>query len=93
MAVFVAYTELVGGVMILLGFLTRLATIPMLVNMTVALTVVKMKEVHSLLDFVSFDEPLYMIIFLWLMLDGPGIINLDYLLETRLKFSGWPRTP
>lgn len=93
MAALVAYTELVGGAMILFGFLTRLAAIPMLANMTAALTVVKMKEVHSLLDFVSLDEPLYTIIFLGLMLDGPGIISLDYLLKTVLKLHSWPRTP
>lgn len=91
MAPFVAYTELIGGGMILVGLLTRVVAIPMLANMAVAVAMVKIKEVHTLLDFVSFDEPLYMIVFLWLMIDGPGIISLDYLLERLLKLDGWSR--
>lgn len=87
-----AKTELIGGALILVGLLTRIVAIPMIINMLVAITVVKLKEVHSVLDFVSTDEPLYAIVLIWLMLDGAGSISLDYLLEKMADLPGWART-
>ena len=92
MAAVTANTELIGGALILIGLLTRVVAIPMIVNMLVAITVVKMTEVHSLLDFVSLDEPLYAIVLLWLMIEGPGILSFDYLLEKSARLQGWSHT-
>jgi hypothetical protein len=64
----------------------------MIINMLVAITVVKLKEVHSVLDFVSTDEPLYAIALIWLMLDGAGSISLDYVLEKMADLPGWSHT-
>ena len=41
MAPFVGVVEIVGGVLLLAGFLTRLAAIPLLINMLVAITTTK----------------------------------------------------
>ena len=89
MASVTAYIELFGGTLILLGLLTRVVAIPMIINMLVAITVVKLKEVHSVLDFVSIDEPLYAIALIWLTLDGAVSVSFDYLLEKMANLPGW----
>jgi putative oxidoreductase len=77
------YTELIGGALIALGLFTRLASIPLIVNMAVATLTVKLKKVAGLDDFVELDEPLYALSFLWLLVSGPGPVSLDAL-ATRL---------
>ncbi len=79
-----AYTELVGGALIVLGLFTRLASIPLIFNMLVATLTVKLKKVAGLDDFVELDEPLYALSFLWLFISGPGPVSLDAL-ATRLR--------
>lgn len=75
-----AGTEFVGGCLITVGLLTRLTAIPMIINMIVAIAVVVIKNVHGLDDFVEIDEPLYILIFFWLMMSGPGRVSLDALI-------------
>jgi putative oxidoreductase len=82
------YTELIGGTFILIGLFTRLASIPMLINMVVAVIAVKMKEVGGVNDFVELDEPLYGLTFLWLFFVGPGRVSLDHLIVRLLKGRG-----
>lgn len=72
-----AYTELLGGALLVLGLFTRLASIPLFINMLVATLTVKMKKVAGLDDFVELDEPLYALSFLWLLFSGPGPVSLD----------------
>ena len=79
------YTELIGGALVLAGLFTRLASIPMVINMLVALLVVKMKKVSGIDDFVELDEPLYAVSFLWLVFSGPGKASLDHLLSRMLR--------
>jgi len=79
-AVLSAYTECIGGFLIMIGLATRLVSIAMIINMIVAITVVKLKEVHSLTDFANLDEPLYALSFFWLLISGPGCVSLDYLI-------------
>src|SRR5262249_18311432 len=84
------YTELIGGALLTLGLFTRLASIPLFINMAVAVIVVKMKNVAGLNDFVELDEPLYALSFLWLFFVGPGKASLDHLLASlaRRRASG-----
>jgi putative oxidoreductase len=84
-----AYTEFVGGLLIVFGMATRLATIPMIINMMVAILAVNLKRVSSLDDFVELDEPLYALTFLWLLLSGPGWVSFDYI--ARCAFGGLGR--
>src|SRR6201997_1728065 len=74
-----AYTEFIGGLLFVFGIATRLASIPMIINMVVAVLAVNLKRVRSLDDFVALDEPLYALSFLWLLLAGPGWVSVDYL--------------
>ncbi|HEY0179374.1 MAG TPA: DoxX family protein [Dokdonella sp.] len=79
-----AGTELVGGALIVLGLLTRLVAIPMIVNMIVAIALVVIKNVGGVDDFVELDEVVYILIFAWLLIAGPGRASLDALLARRL---------
>lgn len=83
-----AYTEFFGGALTLVGLFTRLVSIPMIINMAVAILTVKIKQISGLNDFVEADEPLYALGFFWLMMAGPGAVSLDYLIERFLKLPG-----
>ena len=47
MAPFVGMVEIVGGALLLAGFLTRLAAIPLIINMLVAMTATKIPILHK----------------------------------------------
>jgi putative oxidoreductase len=79
-----AWTELLGGLFLMLGFLTRLTCIPMIINMLVAIALVVFPNVHGLDDFVELDEVLYVLIFAWLLLAGPGKASVDEWLARQL---------
>lgn len=87
------YTELVGGALVVVGLATRLAAIPLGINMAVATLAVKLAAVEGLDDFVELDEPLYALVFLWLAVAGPGRVSLDHLVWSRLRGAGSPATP
>ncbi|HVN27935.1 MAG TPA: DoxX family protein [Candidatus Binataceae bacterium] len=87
-----AYTEFIGGALTIVGLAMRFVSVPMIINMAVAIMTVKIKDVHGLNDFVELDEPLYALGFFWLMMAGPGAVSLDHLLARILKPEG-PLTP
>lgn len=76
-------TDLVGGALLMLGLGTRLATIPMIVNMLVALAAVVLPGISTLDEFVELDEVLYVAVLFWLFLAGPGKASLDHLIARR----------
>jgi putative oxidoreductase len=76
-----AYTEFIGGFLTIFGIGTRLVSIPMIINMLVAILQVNLKSVHNLDDFVELDEPLYALAYLWLLISGPGWVSVDYLIN------------
>lgn len=78
-----AWTELIGGALLMLGLFTRLTCIPMAINMIVAIAFVVIKNVSGIDEFVELDETLYTLVFVWLMLAGPGKVSLDYFLARR----------
>jgi len=80
-----AYTEWIGGILLVLGLFTRLVSIPLMFNMFVAIVKVKAKEVTGIDDFVEMDEALYMFIFFWLMMAGSGRISVDHLIARALR--------
>jgi len=87
-AVLSGYTELIGGTLVLVGLFTRLVSIPMVINMLVALVSVKLKKLTGLDDFVELDEPLYALAFFWLISSGAGLVSLDHLLWRFLEKKG-----
>lgn len=72
-----ATTEFVGGILIFFGLLTRLTCIPMIINMLVAMIVVVLPKVDNFDGYFEIDEPLYALIFVWLLIAGPGRVSLD----------------
>lgn len=80
-----AGTEFIGGVLMMLGLATRLTMLPMIFNMLVALAVVVLPGVSTLDEFVELDEVLYVAVFVWLLVAGPGRASLDHLIARRVK--------
>lgn len=76
-----AWTELIGGALIMLGLFTRLTAVPMIINMVVAIVLVVLPDVHTFNDFIELNEFLYILIFFWLLVAGPGEASLDALLK------------
>ena len=76
-----AYTECIGGALTIAGLGMRFASIPMIINMTVAVLSVKLKEVSGLVDFVNLDEPLYALAYVWLLFAGAEWLSLDAFLR------------
>jgi putative oxidoreductase len=85
-AVLVGYSELICGTLLVVGLLTRLATIPLVVSMVVAIATAKRSELHGLFDLVGFDEFTYLVVLVMIAIIGPGAVSLDHLLARKL---GW----
>ena len=79
-APFVASVEFIGGILILLGLFTRVAAIPLMGTMVVAIITAKLHDVAELSDFLSLSEYLFFMLLLWLAIKGPGALSLDHLL-------------
>lgn len=68
-----AFAEFICAILIILGLLTRLASIPLIINMAVAFTIV-----HSADDFGTKElSLLYLGMFLTLFFTGPGKYSVD----------------
>ena len=80
-----AVAELALPALLLLGLGTRLATIPMIVNMLVALAVVVLPTITTFNEFVELDEVLYVAVLFWLLMAGPGKASLDHAIASRLR--------
>jgi putative oxidoreductase len=76
-----AYTEFIGGLLTIFGISARLVSIPMIINMLVAILKVNVMTVKDLDGFVELDEPLYALTYLWLLISGPGWVSVDYLIS------------
>lgn len=82
-----AYTEFLGGALTILGLGMRFVSIPMIINMIVAILTVKLKSVSGLDDFAELDEPLYALSFVWLFFSGAGWLSVDGLFRQALNSS------
>ncbi len=78
---FVSGVEFFGGVLLLLGLFTRVAAVPLVIVMAVAIASAKWAQVDSLETLLGFEEVAYMALFGWLAIAGPGPISLDHLLQ------------
>lgn len=78
---FVSGVEFFGGLLLLLGLFTRIAAVPLVIVMIVAIVSAKWGDVDSLATLLGFEEVLFMALFGWLAVAGPGPISLDRLLQ------------
>ena len=81
MTPFVSGVEFFGGLLLLLGLFTRVAAVPLVVTMIVAILSAKLGDVDSLETLLGFEEVSYIALFGWLAVAGPGPISLDWLLQ------------
>ena len=92
MTYFVSSAEFVGGLMLMAGFLTSLACIALMGDMTVALLTTKIaglpkgvSPLNWLDNFLYLPEALYVLLFIWLICSGPGQFSIDRKLGARLQ--------
>jgi putative oxidoreductase len=85
-AILVSYSELLCGMGLIVGLLTRLATIPLIVSMIVAILTAKRADLHGVFDLVGFDEFTYLVVLVMVAIVGPGAVSLDAILVKKL---GW----
>jgi putative oxidoreductase len=82
---FASGMEFVGGLMLLLGLLTRVVAVPMMIIMVVAIAAAKWGDVDSLQTLLGLEEVSYLVMFAWLGIAGPGPVSLDRLVLTALR--------
>jgi putative oxidoreductase len=83
----VATTEFAGGLALLIGLCTRLASVPLTIIMYVAIATAKRDELHGFSDLIGFSEYLYMVLLVWLIVNGAGWLSLDALVGRKLSQS------
>jgi putative oxidoreductase len=81
LAPFASGAEFVCGILLLAGFLTRIAAGALGIVMIVAIAAVQGPEVDSLLGFLGLEETMYFALFLWLAIAGGGPISVDAVFE------------
>ena len=84
-AVVVGYSELIGGTLLVIGLATRLAALPLIVSMVVAILTARLGDLHNVFDLVGFDEFTYLVVLVMIVLIGPGALSLDHVLLKRLR--------
>lgn len=78
---FAVFAEFFCSVLIIFGFITRIAAIPLIITMGVAALVVHIPD-----GFAKQELPLlYMFGFILLLFSGPGKYSLDFFLSKRKK--------
>jgi putative oxidoreductase len=76
-APFASGTELVCGMLVLIGLLTRLASVPLIITMVVAILTAQKENVGSVGDLFGLIEWCYIALLVWLGVAGPGPLSVD----------------
>lgn len=90
-AYFIPIIEFLGGILILIGLLTTLASFVLFIVMVTAIVTdhIASAAFHGgfllIENFFYLPEVLYALIFFWLFFSGPGKISLDYYLGQKRK--------
>ena len=79
-----ATAEFACGALLLAGLFTRVATLPLIATMVVAILTAKKADIHELSDLFGMAEYLYIALLLWLGAYGAGPISLDAVFARRL---------
>lgn len=81
----VSFIELIGGALLVVGLGARLAALPLMGSMLVAIITAQRANVHGLPDLFGLVEWTYFALLLWVALAGPGKVSLDHLLFGRAR--------
>jgi putative oxidoreductase len=92
MAPMTAFFEFACGLLLLIGLATRVASLPIIVIMIVALATAKKDDIHELSDLLGQSEYLYICLALWLGAYGAGPLSADYLIARRMEAGERPVT-
>jgi putative oxidoreductase len=92
-ATLASVTELVCGALLVVGLASRLAALPLVVTMIVALLTAKLDEIHGLPDLFGEVEWTYIAILLVVATAGPGKASLDALVAPRLRAAAGQSRP
>jgi len=96
MALFLGSVEFFGGLLLMVGFLSTFCAIALTIAMIVAIVTVEIDAVIpkgiGFLDWMSWflylPQVMYVILFVWLMITGPGRFSLDHYLANSLGVGG-----
>lgn len=84
-----ATVEIVGGILLVLGLFSRLASIPLFITMLVALLIAEQEAVRMILsdpeNFIHRQPFSFFFASLLVFAFGPGTISLDYLIWEKKK--------
>lgn len=84
-AYLVCYTELIGGVCLMIGLASRLVSIPLAITMIVAYATVHIEGLKAIFNdpnlFISQAPFNFLLISLFVLAFGPGRFSVDYILE------------
>jgi len=85
----VACTETFGGLFLVLGLLSRLTSLPLIINFIVAYLTTEQPALHKLLsldpdDFLAAAPFLFLATAIIVLTFGPGVFSLDYFISRRL---------
>ncbi len=83
-AVLASTTELVCGALLVLGVASRLAALPLVVTMVVALVTAKAGDIHGLPDLFGEVEWTYLVLLLVVAVFGGGRLSLDHVIAKRV---------
>jgi aquaporin Z len=84
-ATLASFTELICGALLVVGLASRLAALPLVVTMIVALLTAKLDEIHGLPDLFGEVEWAYIALLLVIATAGPGKASLDVLVAPRFR--------
>lgn len=87
-AVLASTAELVCGFLLLVGFATRLAVVPLVITMMVAIRTALWEQVDGLSSLVGLLEFAYIALLVGLGISGAGPLSMDWLIER-----AWRRDP
>ena len=80
-----AYTELVGGILLIAGLATRISSVALGIIMIVALKTALAADIGGFSDLVGVSEYLYLVLLVWLAVAGPGKLAVDTLIARKYR--------
>jgi len=85
----VAGTEMIGGLLLLLGLCSRLVSVPLVITMLVAYLTADLEAIKAIFSdpdlFVKAAPFSFLLTTLVVLLFGPGIFSLDRIIQTRFS--------
>ncbi len=82
-APFVALVEFLGGLALIAGLGTRIASLLLSATMVVALITAKREDITGITDLFDMSEFLYLLFFFWLITEGAGRFSVDAKFNSR----------